>query len=46
MKLLPGLSLKADIYQLGLILLELTFSKKLWARGDKLNLKDYISRDQ
>ena len=46
MKLLPSLSPKNDIYQLGLILLEMAFSKKLWARGDKLNLKEYLTKDQ
>ena len=45
MTLLPALTLKTDIYQLGLILLELTFSKRLWARGDKLNLKEYAAND-
>ena len=37
MKLLPAISNKSDIYQLGLIIAELLFSKRLWARGDKIN---------
>ena len=37
MKLLPAVTNKSDIYQLGLILAEMLFSKRLWARGDKLN---------
>lgn len=40
MKLLPALSAKSDIYQLGLLVLEMLFSNRLWARGDRVNLRD------
>jgi hypothetical protein len=40
MKLLPVLSAKSDIYQLGLMAAEMMFSKRLWARGDKFNTND------
>jgi hypothetical protein len=46
MKLLPALTLKSDVYQLALILLELVFSERKWPRGDKINLKDIFSREQ
>jgi len=36
-KLLPALTAKSDIYQLGLIMLELIYSERRWARGDKIN---------
>lgn len=36
-KLLPTLTNKSDLYQLGLILAELLFSKRMWARGDKIS---------
>lgn len=35
MKLLPTISFKSDIYQLGLIILELMFGRRMWIRGDK-----------
>ncbi len=38
MKLLPSLTIQADVYQLGLIILELLFSERMWDRGDKVNL--------
>ena len=41
LKLLPIITNKSDIYQLGLILAEMMFSKRLWARGDKLNYRDF-----
>jgi serine/threonine protein kinase len=44
-KLLPALTLKSDIYQVGLILLEMLFSERRWARGDRANLKDIYSRE-
>jgi hypothetical protein len=37
MKLLPVITNKSDIYQLGLIAAEMLFSKRLWGRGDRLN---------
>ena len=37
MKLLPAVTSKSDLYQLGLIILEMVYSKRLWARGDKIN---------
>jgi hypothetical protein len=37
MKLLPAVSNKSDLYQLGLLVAELLFSKRLWARGDKVS---------
>lgn len=37
MKLLPAVTNKSDIYQLGLIAVELLFSRRLWARGDRLS---------
>jgi len=40
MKLLPALTAKSDIYQLGLLVLEMLFSNRLWARGDRVNLRD------
>ena len=39
MKLLPSLTIQSDIYQLGLIILELIFSERMWDRGDKVNLE-------
>jgi serine/threonine protein kinase len=43
-KLLPALTAKADIYQLGLIMLELLFSERRWARGDKANHREIGAR--
>lgn len=37
MKLLPVVTNKSDIYQLGLIIVELLFSRRLWARGDRVS---------
>jgi hypothetical protein len=37
LKLLPAISKQSDNYQLGLFMLELMFSKKVWGRGDKVN---------
>lgn len=45
MKLLPALTLKSDLYQLGLIMLELVFSERKWPRGDRANLKDLASKE-
>ena len=44
MKLLPVITNKSDIYQLGLLLAEMLFSKRLWARGDKLNYGEFHAR--
>lgn len=44
MKLLPAVTNKSDIYQLGLIVAEMLFSKRIWARGDKVNLGDFQVR--
>lgn len=45
-KLLPALTAKSDIYQLGLIMLELLFSERRWSRGDKANVRDVLSRSE
>jgi serine/threonine protein kinase len=42
-KLLPALTHKSDIYQLGLILLELLFSERRWPRGDKVNVREVLA---
>lgn len=44
MKLLPVVSNKSDLYQLGLILAEMLFSRRLWARGDRLNFGDFQAK--
>lgn len=44
MKLLPAISNKSDIYQLGLIALEMMFSTRLWPRGDKINYQELQAR--
>lgn len=44
MKLLPALTLKSDVFQLGLIMLELVFSERKWPRGDRVNLKELFSK--
>ena len=44
MKLLPVITSKSDIYQLGLIAAEMLFSKRLWARGDRLNYNEFQSK--
>lgn len=41
MKLLPVVTNKSDIYQLGLIVSEMMFSKRLWSRGDKLDVNEF-----
>ncbi len=41
MKLLPVVTNKSDIYQLGLIVSEMMFSKRLWSRGDKLDANEF-----
>lgn len=38
MKLLPSLNYQSDIYQVGLIVLELMFSERMWDRGDKVDI--------
>jgi len=40
MKLLPAVNNKSDLYQLGLIVAELLFSRRLWPRGDKFSYSD------
>ena len=44
MKLLPAVTNKSDIYQLGLIVLEMMFSARLWARGDRINYQELQGR--
>ena len=39
MKLIPGISNKSDLYQLGLLILELILGRRPWPRGDKAFLK-------
>ena len=39
MKLLPAISNKSDLYQLGLIMIELMLGRRYWIRGDKANVK-------
>lgn len=42
MKLIPAISNKSDLYQLGLIILEMLLGRRPWARGDKAHLKTII----
>jgi hypothetical protein len=42
MRLLPALTSKSDLYQLGLISLELMFGTRMWVRGDKAYFKGII----
>lgn len=42
MKLLPAISSKSDLYQLGLIIIELMFGTRMWVRGDKAYFKGII----
>lgn len=42
MKLLPSLSTKSDLYQLGLLCLELMFGTRMWVRGDKAYFKGIV----
>ena len=42
MKLLPAISPKSDLYQLGLISLQLMFGTRMWVRGDKAYFKGII----
>jgi serine/threonine protein kinase len=44
MKLLPVVTNKSDIYQMGLILAEMLFSRRLWARGDRLSYGELHAR--
>lgn len=42
MKLLPALNGKSDLYQFGLLCLELMFGTRMWVRGDKAYFKGII----
>lgn len=42
MKLLPAISFRSDLYQLGLICMELMFSTRMWVRGDKAYYKGIV----
>lgn len=39
LKLIPEISGKSDIYQFGLIILELLFGR-FWSRGDKIDMNE------
>lgn len=39
MKLIPAISNKSDLYQIGLIIIEMLLGRRPWARGDKAHLK-------
>ena len=41
-KLLPIVSSKSDLYQLGLIMIELILGRRFWVRGDKAYLKQIL----
>lgn len=44
-KLLPAITMKSDLYQVGLIILELIFSKRFWIRGDKAYTKHILENE-
>ena len=42
MKLLPVLTPKSDLYQFGLMMLEMMLGRRFWVRGDKAYLKQIL----
>jgi hypothetical protein len=42
MKLVPGITTKSDLYQLGLMIIELMMGRRLWVRGDKAYFQQII----
>lgn len=42
MKLLPAINQKSDLYQFGLIIIEMIYGTRMWVRGDKAYFKGII----
>lgn len=42
MKLLPSINTKSDLYQLGLLIIEMIYGTRMWVRGDKAFFKGII----
>ena len=46
MKVLPGITLASDVYQIGLVMTELMCGYRFWSRGDRFNLNELSSKAQ